>query len=51
MLLWINGAQLPSNLLIGRKEAEERVRESGIRLKKERDGEVWRGKERKARSG
>lgn len=41
MLLWINGAQLPSNLLIRSKGGG---RGEGERLeKKGRDGKVWRG--------
>lgn len=44
MLLWINGAQLPSNLLIRSKGGGGR--RGGVRHeigKKGRDGEVWRG--------
>lgn len=44
MLLQINGAQLPSNLLIGRMRAGERERERGQH--KIRKRERWRGKER-----
>lgn len=49
MLLWINGAQLPSNLLIRSKEAgeSEGERKRGIRLEKremERSGEGRRRK-------
>lgn len=46
MLLWINGAQLPSNLLIRRKEAREREEERH-KIRKESDGGVWRGKKKR----